>query len=84
MSLCKICLPIFKDPISPDPECSKEEESECHYCAMRKITKQAETLYKGFPSCFSCKRIDKEIKNPQSSNPKSHKHNKTSIGILFF
>ena len=82
MNICNSCLPAFKDPSSSDPEGSKEEESQCHYCAMRKIVKPAETLYKGSPACFSCKRIDKEIKNPHPPYPKSHKHNKTSIGFF--
>ena len=76
--ICSNCSPNFKEQ---QIESSKEEEQNCHYCQQRKISKTAETLYRGYPSCFSCKKIEKDIEN--SSSPKfknMHKHNKTSVG----
>lgn len=79
-SICHKCSTCFKE--QPFLEDSKQEDTECHYCSLRKILKPAETLYKGFPSCFACKKIDKELNKPPGAIMKSsHKHNKTSIGF---
>lgn len=82
---CENCAPRFETPCI-FPESRKEDEKICDFCRFH----AAETLFKGKPSCFSCKKLEKTLKTPAFSqeNPKPlspiHKHNKTSVGFSFF
>ena len=83
-SLCSHCFSNFQHPSPSHKEESKQEELECHFCKLRKISTLAETLYNGFPSCFPCKKQEKEINlsHIKQNYQMTHKHNKTSVGFL--
>jgi len=52
---------------------AKEEETECYYCASRGLTKQAEVLFNGYPSCRECrksKNVMNFVTKSASSNQK--------------
>lgn len=86
---CETCAQRFEFP-AITTESRKEEEILCEFCRFH----AAETLYKGKSSCFSCKKLEKNLKEtaispaipqekPKIASP-GHKHNKTSVGFWLF
>lgn len=46
----------FHDRVNDFFSEAKEEEVDCQYCKQKNVTKQAETLFNGLPSCRECRK----------------------------